>query len=75
MLDDGQLLFNDSIEELPDRPVILFNSSNFWIQIDDSAICLTENPQIAFLCWVMCHSVFQLELSKEVRNTLTYFLN
>ena len=72
--DSSSVIFNDEVEKLPNYPIILFNSVNYWVNVDNFPICATDNVKIAVLCLVMAYEVFSLKVPNDLKNTLNYFL-
>ena len=73
--DNGMIIYADSAEELPSYPVVLFNSKNYWVSVDNIPMCISENPKISFVSLVMTYEVFSIEIPSELTRTMKYFLS
>ena len=72
--DSGQLMFDDSVDEIPVYPVILKNESHYWVRLENAAFCKTSSLKECMMCWAFTYQIFELSYPEGLEATINFFI-
>ena len=72
--DRKPFIYSDSVQKIPEYPIVLFGSQGFWVRCENLAFCKTDCLKEAMTAAAMSYEIFNIRIPQEIVGVVKFFL-